>query len=129
MADTIDKEKLFYINFGAANGQYGKSDYWDIFYHTPGAEELYTISDFIWNEDTQQFEESRDCIELDMKVIDNDNVLNKYSIFKQELLDTETQSKEEFFRELAEEYLVDRNLLDIYWKTYIKEQKEVKNAG
>lgn len=128
MAETIDKEKLFYINYGAANGQYGKSEYWDIFYNTPGAEYLYEISDYVWNEDSQRFEDKRDCIELDMKVINNSNVLNKYSIFKQELLDTDTQSKEEFFRELAKQYLVDRNLLDIYWQTYIKEQKEVKDA-
>lgn len=132
MADTahmIDKNKMWYINYGAADGQYGKSEYWDIFYHTPGAEALYNISDYIWSEDEQQFVKTRDCVEIDMKVIEHDNVLNKYSIFKQELLDTSSQSKEEFFRELAENYFVDRNLLDIYWQTYIKEQKEVKNAG
>lgn len=131
MADTaymIDKNKMWYINYGAAEGQYGKSEYWDIFYHTPGAEALYNISDYIWSEDEQQFVKTRDCVEIDMKVIEHDNVLNKYSIFKQELLDTSSQSKEEFFIELAENYFVDRNLLDIYWQTYVKEQKEVKNA-
>lgn len=129
MADTIDKEKLFYINFGAANGQYGKSDYWDIFYGTPDAEMLYEISDHIYDEEDNTFKDKRDCIALDMKVIKHSNVLNKYSIFKEKLLETSASSKEEFFNELAENYLVDRNLLDIYWQTYIKEQKEVKNAG
>lgn len=129
MADTIDKEKLFYINFGAANGQYGKSDYWDIFYNTPDAENLYEISDFIYDEEDNIFKEVRDCVPIDMKVIKHNNVLNKYSIFKKELLETSSLSKEEFFRELAENYFVDRNLLNIYWQTYVKEQKEVKNAG
>lgn len=131
MADNaymIDKNKMWYINYGAANGQYGKSEYWDIFYHTPGAEALYSISDKIWDDDIQDFVTTRDCIELDMKVIDYDNVLNKYPIFKQELLDTNTSSKEDFYAELAEKYFVDRNLLDIYWQTYVKEQKEVKKC-
>ena len=128
LADDIDKNKLFYINYSADNGQYGKSDYWDIFYNTPDCENLYEISDYIWDEDEKEFKETRDCIALDMKVINNSNVLNKYSIFKQELLDTNTQSKEEFYSELSEKYLVDRNLLDIYWQTYVKEQKEVKSA-
>lgn len=131
MADTanmIDEKKMWFINYGAANGMYGKSPYWDIFYHTNGAEALYSISDKIWNEDRQAFDDRRDCIALDMKVIDYDNVLNKYSIFKEALLTTKSMSKEEFFTELSERYLVDINLLEMYWKTYIKE-KEVNDAS
>lgn len=126
-ADMIDKQQMWYINYGAANA-YGKSDYWNIFYHSEGAESLYSISDYIWNEDEQKFDDRRDCIALDMQVIDNSNVLNKYSIFKDALLNTSCMSKEEFFLELVEQYLVDINLLEMYWKTYIKE-KEVNNAS
>ena len=123
MAYNIDKNNLWFINYGAAYGVYGKSDFYDIFYKTPNCEELYCISDYIWSEEDQDFVKTRDCIALDMKVIDYDNVLNKYEVFKQCLLDTHAQSKEEFYNELAEEYVVDRNLLDIYWQTYVKENK------
>lgn len=129
MADMIDKSKMFFINYGAANGQYGKSEYWDIFYHTPGAEALYNISDYVWNEDEQTFDDKRDCIALDMRVIDEDNILNKYNIFEKELLDTNAQSKEDFFNELAEKYIVDIDLLNRYWLTYIKKKEVNKING
>lgn len=126
LADMIDKNKTWYINFQAANGVYGKSEYYDIFYKNPGSEMLYTIKDFIYNEESKTFLEKRDCLPIDMKVIDSDKVLNKYEIFKKELLATSCDSKESFFEELAENYIVDINLLNIYWKTYIEEKKEVK---
>ena len=129
MADMIDKSKMFFINYGAANGQYGKSEYWDIFYHTPGAEALYNISDYIWNEDEQTFDDKRDCIALDMQVIDEDNILNKYNIFEKELLETNAQNKEDFFNELAEKYIVDIDLLNRYWLTYIKKKEVNKDNG
>lgn len=128
MAQLIVNNKNWYINYSAAKGQYGKSDWWDIFYKTKDAEILYGIKDTIWNDIENKFDESRDCIALDMKVIDYTNILNKYSIFKTELLQTTTQTKEEFYSELAEKYIVDKNLLDKYWLTFVKE-KEVGCAG
>src|SRR5574344_400895 len=132
MADTanmIDEQQMWFINYGAANGQYGKSDFWDIFYHIPDAEVLYNISDTVWDEDEQTFINRRDCIALDMKVIDYDNVLNKYDIFEKELLASTCSSKDEYFNELAEHYIVDRQLLEMYWTTYIKRKEVEKNAG
>lgn len=129
MADMIDKNKMWFINYGAANGQYGKSEFWDIFYHTPGCEALYCISDNIWSEEEGDFVKVRDCVAIDMRVIDENNILNKYEIFKSKLLETVAGSKEEFFAELAENYVVDRNLLEVYWQTYIKEKEVEKNAG
>ena len=130
LASTIDNKKLFFINYGAAVGQYGKSDYWEMFYHIPGAESLYNISDKIWDDDEQDFIYRRDCIALDMMVVDyQDKVLNKYENFKNELLSTDATSKEQFFVELAEKYYVDKNLLETYWQTYIKEKEVSKNAG
>lgn len=128
-ASIIDENKMWYINFKAANGQYGKSEYYDLFYGKPGAEILYTIKDKIWDEETNSFVDRRDCIALDMKVIDCDNVLNKYEIFKSELLESICGSKEEFFIELSERYTVDINLLETYWKTFVKEKEVEKNAG
>ena len=125
-AQTIVDNKLRFINYGAAKA-YGGSEFYDIFYKTPNAELLYEISDYIWNEDTQQFVDKRDCLSIDMKVIDYDNVLDKYSLFKELLLATSCQSKEEFFTELSETYIVDINLLELYWTTFIKE-KELKGS-
>ena len=129
MAQTIVDNKLFFINYAAARGQYGKSDFWDIFYRTPGAEAIYDISDRVWNEDEEKFDDHRSCVALDMRVIDLDlNILNKYSVFKECLLATTSQTKEEFFKELESKFVVDTNLLETYWKTFVKE-KEVDNAS
>lgn len=125
MAQFIDNNKLWYINYSEAENIYGKSDYYDIFYHTPGAEILYTIKDKIYDEELECFVDKRDCLALDMKVIDFNNVLNKYETFKKELLSTNTLSKEDFFEELNKKYIVDINLLEIYWNTFIKEKQGV----
>ena len=85
-AHNIDENKLFYINFSNAINVYGKSDFYDIFYKTPDAHVLYQIKDYIWNEEENEFMDIRDCTPLDMKVLDRNNCLNKYSIFKEEYL-------------------------------------------
>ena len=135
MADLCQKihdEKLFFINYGAAVNQYGKSDWWDIFYHTPDCYVLYGIKDFVWNSEINDFVNNRDAVEIDMKACEfarsENKLLNKYEHFKQHLLETTTQSKEEFFNELAEEHVVDKNLLELYWLTYIKEKEVNKNV-
>ena len=127
-AQTIVDNKLWYINYGNAKTQYGKSEYYDMFYHTPHCEVLYNIADTVYDCDTNEFMTFRECIELDMKVVDHKNVLNKYDIFEKALLATSCMSKEEFFTELSETYIVDKKLLDIYWLTYVK-LKEVKNIA
>ena len=128
MAQLIDSNKMWYINFQNANGIYGKSEYYDIFYQTPGAEVLYTIKDYIYDNESGSFVDRRDCVAIDMKVIDHNNVLNKYEIFKKELLATSCDSKESFFEDLSKNYIVDTNLLNIYWKTYVKEKEVRKDA-
>lgn len=118
MAYTIDKNKMWYINFTAANTAYGKSAYWDIFYKTPDNYILYKISDKIWNEENNSFDETRDCLPLDMKVIDN-NCLNKYSIFKNEYQNFFSKNimkdKNDFEKYLKSNYLIDDSLLNIYY--------------
>lgn len=128
-AETIVDNKMWYINYGAAKTQYGKSEYYDIFYRLPSCEVLYNISDHIWDDDLQEFVDFRPCIAIDMKVIDSNNVLNKYQLFKEKLLATLCQSKEEFFTELSEDYIVDINLLETYWNTYVKEKEVMKSGG
>lgn len=119
LAHTIDSNKLWFINFGAAMGQYGKSTYYDIFYKTQDAHYLYKISDKIWNDELKCFEDYRDCCPLDMKVIDNKNCLNKYSIFKEEV--GKNKIDDEFISKLKNKYLVDEKLLILYTQTFLKE--------
>ena len=84
MAQIIDESKNWFINFAAANGAYGRSDYWDIFYHTPDCHWLYKIRDvkYVDNDGVITKEESRDCIPLDMTVLDDNLVMNHYTQFK-----------------------------------------------
>lgn len=127
MADTaqvIADGGCFYINFTAANGPY-RSDFWDIFYKTPGAEVLYKISDRLWDAETGTYLNSRDCNATDMEVIDHDDILNKYSKFK-EILD---QYGEELGLALImKDYIVDENLFARYYETYCHEKTESKQS-
>lgn len=122
-AQNVVDNKQFFINFSNATNNYGKSDYWDIFYHTENAEIFYDIKDYVYDEITETFLTKRDCVPLDMQCIDN-NVLNHYEVFKEELLKTETQNKYDFFKELSNKFVVDFDLLEKYWLTFIKEKKE-----
>lgn len=118
LAQMIVDKGVRFINFAAAEGQYGKSDYWEIFHRVPDCHLLYSISDHIWNEDTQEFESRRDCVPIDMRCIDDVLLLNKYDIFKKE---RETYVGDNFIEFLYEKYAVDKDLLDRYILTYDKE--------
>lgn len=125
-AEIICDNQMWFINFAAANGAYGKSDFWEIFYKVPDAHFLYKITDSIWDEDTQSFTKYRDCVAIDMQVIDHDNVLNHYEKFEEEyklminnLAKHSTYSKADFITYLKEKYIVDDDLLDKYFKTYL----------
>lgn len=126
MAECIDLNNMWFINFSAANGQYGKSPYWDIFYKTPNCYLLYDIADEIYNPQTKELMKMRDCKPLDMLVIEpNLNVLNKYEQFKAQALAfysiNKDINKEQFFKSLKDTYKVDEDLLEKYWITLIHE--------
>lgn len=133
MAYYIDKNALWYINFNNAVNQYGKSQFYDIFYHTPNNYLLYQISDHIWNEETKTFDSQRDCVALDMQVIDSNNILNKYETFKKEYqIYNEEMLKvsnglyefdlESFIENIIKpKYQTDESLLDRYCDTLLKE--------
>lgn len=123
MAYVIDRDKLFFINYGAQVGQYGKGQFYDIVYHTPNAYILYKIADTVWDEDEEVFKDSRDCIQLDMEVLDYSNILNKYSVFEEEVLSflqNPTSDPNKVFDYLKSKYRTDDNLLKTYWKTFEK---------
>ena len=125
MADTaqiILDNQSYFINYGAANGMYGKSDYWDIFYHTPNAHYLYSIKDHILNPDTGIIEEIRDCVPIDMETINSKSVLNKYELFKKCVDENKLDlfPDEKVFKKYFD--YVDESLLEKYVYTYINEK-------
>lgn len=121
MADTaqmITDSKTYYINFGAAVSQYGKSQYYDIFYKTPNAEVLYKISDTIFDEDENALLSSRDCVDIDMQCIDKKNILNKFELFKSERQSHLDFDKSKFELYLKLKYVTNDELLKKYWLTF-----------
>lgn len=117
-AQEIEDKKNFYINYGAAKNQYGKSEYYDIFYHTPDCYLLYEIQDKIWDEDLGEYITKRDCLPVDMEVLNNEYVINTYEKFlkilknKPDDMDIET-FKPNFFHF----FKTDEQLIELYIKT------------
>lgn len=133
-AQTIVDNKLFFINFSNTKTSYGKSDFYDIFYHTPNAYVLYAITDFVWNDDESMFVDKRDCIELDMRCADADysRVLNKYTMFEELYVQHfgELEQNEEnianFIEELRETHYIDNDLIALYLKTLNMKVKYIR---
>lgn len=125
---SIDENKLFFINFSEAIGKYGRGDYYDIFYQTENNHLLYKIKDEIWDDETQQFSEYRDCLPIDMQTINlNLKILNKYENFKLQLfayynLTDSLPEKEEFNKYLKENFICDDSLLELYWNNLLHEK-------
>lgn len=120
--ETIERNKLFYINFGAQS-DYGKAEYYDIFYKTPNAYTLYSITDTIIDDAGKVKLEKdggrRPCIQLDLDSIEDRSVLDKYEMFKAEAIKfveaTNSFDKQSLFAELKKHYKTDDSLLDLYW--------------
>lgn len=125
MADTaqmIDNNNLYFINYAEAEGKYGKSKYYDIFYNTADAHFLYNIKDTIFDDDEEKIVKTRECVPIDMlSAIEPDKILNKYDKFKDEVAsifsEKEIDSKADVFKELKSKYTTDDTLLNKYWKT------------
>lgn len=124
IAEMIDINGIWFINYQNAKNVYGKSQFWDIFYNTPNAEVLYKINDYLWDEELNDFVKSRDCLALDMKVINNNNVLNKFDQFKANAITYytvhEDMTKKSFFDYLKKNYIVNDDLLEKYYITLLK---------
>lgn len=115
MAQTIDERKLWYINYTAANGIYGKSQYWDIFYKTPDCYLLYKIADQIIEDG--EVKDSRQCRPIDMLVIEHNNVMNHYSKYKAE---RGLCQESDFEAYIKSKYICDDELLENYEKLFEK---------
>lgn len=117
-ANTIDSQKLFFINYSAATGIYGKSQYWDIFYKTPDAYLLYKIND----KDIVDGEivDTRPCVPIDMDVVEKRNVMNhfeKYSDIRSNLADGDEEITNKYIKA---NFAYDEELLKKYSAIYEK---------
>ncbi len=141
-AASIVQNRLFYINYGNARNSYGRSDWFDVFYRTPNAELLYGISDRIYNRSTKVFEDHRDCVPIDMLVIDEANnekkkVMNKYNMFKNEYLLNIVEAAQqgydldvdEFADMVRQNFIIDETLLSAYVQTYKAELEDINKQG
>lgn len=116
MANVIDSQKLFFINYGAATGIYGKSQYWDIFYKTPDAHLLYKIADkSIVDEEVVDV---RPCVPIDMLVTEHRNVLNHYETYKS--IKKALKDDEHVDDYIKQHYIYDEELLEKYFELYQK---------
>ena len=134
MAQTIENEQMFYLNHSATTGMYGKSQFWDIYYHTKDCHFLYKIKDTIFDEETNSILDVRDCVPIDMLTVEKgDKVLNKYRIFKKEVDSVfsseggsaktkifDSAEKSKIFASMEKKYITDEKLLEEYWLTYEK---------
>lgn len=130
-AELIVSNKMFYINFGAQQ-DYGKSEYYDIFYHTPGAFCLYNITDTILDDSgcikTEKDGARRPCTELDIKSIDDPRIINKYSKYRDIamplMLELQSFDKKKIHSEIAKTHEFDPSTFDMYWSILMKEIDE-----
>lgn len=128
MCQMITDNKMFYINFGAQE-DYGKAEYYDIFYHTPGAYALYSITDTILDDSkvikTEKEGGRRPCNELDLQAIDDERVINKYDRFKEIALQLiaqhETFDPLDIYTFFNEQYILDHELFNSYWEILMQE--------
>lgn len=130
-AQTIQDNGLWFINYGNAVSEYGKSEYWDLFYKTKDYVSLYKICDPMFDETMGEFTKYRDCIPLDMESI-NKKVLNHYRQFEESVLkyiESGLVDQNEITKKLKEEFYTDDDLLERYWKEFFRVQQDAETAS
>lgn len=125
LAQSIEDNQLWYINYANAITKYGKSQYYDIFYQTPMCHMLYTIQDSYWDPTTKEVKKhQRDCVKIDMLVLDSNNILNKYEQFEVQALGFYSiyndMEKNKLFDHLKKNFITDDSLLETYWDILCK---------
>ena len=124
LGQVILNNRLFFTNYSNIVGQYGPSQYYDIFYKTTDNHNLYTIKDMIYDEDENDIVTSRNCEPIDMMVLDNkNNILNKFATFKEQvkqLNQAGIEDEDKIFKSLKSKYVCDDKLLKKYMITYKK---------
>lgn len=136
-AQSILNNRQFFINYENIIDTYGNSEYYDIFCETDGNHFLYTITDYVYDEESDVFIHKRDCVDIDMITLWHNNVLNKYKVFEEEyknyLSNIDPVANfghivENFEAYIKEKYIVNEKLLEQYFKTFDKEILERKEG-
>lgn len=134
VAQNIVDGRHFFINFANAKNVYGKTDFYDIFYKTPDAYVLYQIVDEVYDIDEEKFVDKRPCVDIDLLCSTPEyyKVLNKFEKFEKlfvKFFDESnlTISKDIFFKELSNNYIIDKSLLELYWLTIMKKREGGEN--
>lgn len=122
MAYNIESNNNWFINYGALQTQYGKSDYYEICKGIKDCQYLYKINDYIFDEDEDNFITERDCNEEDMLVIKKENIINHYNDFK-ELYEDSKMNEKKFIDFIKSKFIINDDLMKIYFKTYKEEEK------
>lgn len=121
LGQVILNNRLFFTNYSNIINQYGPSQYYDVFYKNGDSHNLYTIKDLIYDEDENDIVTSRNCEPIDMMVLDRNDILNKYNIFKEQVKQLDEMGindDEKVFTELKKKYTCDDKLLKKYMNTY-----------
>lgn len=121
-AQIIADNKMFFINFANANGKF-KSEFIDIYNKTPGSEILYQISDGPLDENGKP-SIFRDCTDIDMLVCDKKNIMNKYSIFKEEWNHYKPKTLQEFENIEKDHFVMNEELLQKYYDWYMNRDQK-----
>jgi len=125
-ADLLINSKCWFINFHNTFGEYGKCEFWDIYYEKPGAQYLFRIKDKIYDEDTGEFTEYRDCKVLDFHTLEAPT-MNHYKEFKTVVdaaKECDIVNKEDIINFIKDSYATDDTLLEKYWITYNHDKEE-----
>lgn len=134
-AALIDLNNIWITNYQNLVGKYGRSDYYEILTHQEYSWILYNIEDKIYDKEIKKYLSIRDCREIDTKVIDKDNVLNKYETFRAITIAyyslQKDVNKKMLFEYLKRNYITDDFLLERYWVTMEQEiyDQENKKGG
>lgn len=122
-AQLIRDNKLYFVNYSNIKTQWGKSQYYDIFYKTKDNYLLYIIKDKIYDDFENKLLDYRDCEPIDMLSLENKNILNKYETFKKvtdDIILEGINTKDKLFEKLKKDFICSDKLLDIYFDTYNK---------
>lgn len=124
LAESIDKNNLYYYDAEGAKNPY-PSVYLPIYNKEDKCFLDYKIKDTYFDEIVGKIQKERDCVELDMEVVEplkRNKILNKYGLFKIQadlaLGLLKVKNKEELFKELKDRFICDENLLENYWYIY-----------
>lgn len=124
--EKLDDSNIYPIVYKNAITIYGKSTYYDfIYWNEESIRTNFIIKDHIYNEYLDEFVDQRTINDLDLEIIKNKKLDKKYIIkfntFKEIWEELKFDKKL-----LTKKYKIDKNLLEIYILTYLKERELVK---